>query len=291
VKAELLERVPVGNTLGEGVLWDSRRRCVWWTDIAERHLYRYELASKSWRRFDLPERLASFGFIEGRQHFIAAFESGFAHYHPESGGLEWVSRPAHAAPHMRFNDGRVDKQGRFWAGSMVEKPGEPNGKLYCLAKGVVQEHLTGIAISNSLCFSPDGRRVYFADSPRREILKFDLHPDTGTLSNRQVFARTPRGAYPDGSAIDSQGNLWNAQWGAGCVVCFAPDGTVSGRMELPVSQPTCVAFGGDALDLLIVTTARDTLDAAALAAQPQAGDLFIFQTDVVGCRESDYRAT
>jgi L-arabinonolactonase len=289
MKATLIECLSVSNTLGEGVLWDSVRKRAWWTDIQERRLYRYEPLSRALERFDLPERLASFGFIEGNERIIAAFESGFAYYHPDSGTLEWISRPKHAAANVRFNDGRVDRQGRFWAGSMIEDQGEPVGKLYCLAKGISKEHLADIAISNSLCFSPDGQHMYFADSPRREILKFDLDADTGALSNRQIFVRTARGAYPDGSTMDSDGHLWNAQWGAGCVVRYAPDGTVSGRVELPVTQPTCVAFGGDAFDLLMVTSARETLDASTLEAEPQAGNLFIFKTDVAGCEESRYR--
>jgi L-arabinonolactonase len=290
MKATLIDRVSVGNTLGEGVLWDSAGKRAWWTDIQERRLYRYEPVSRALERFDLPERLGSFGFIKGSERIVAAFESGFAYYHPESAALEWVSRPKHAAANVRFNDGRVDRHGRFWAGSMVEGPGEPNGKLYCLAKGVSDEHLTGINISNSLCFSPDGRHMYFADSPKRTILRFDSDPDAGTLSNRQVFARTPPGAFPDGSNVDSDGHLWNAQWGAGCVVRYAPDGTISDRVDLPVTQPTCVAFGGDALDLLFITSAREGFDAATLSSQPQAGDLFIFRTDVAGCEESHYRA-
>jgi L-arabinonolactonase len=289
MKVTPVDSVSVGNVLGEGVLWDGARKLAWWTDIQQRRLYRYEPVSRALKQFELPERLCSFGFIHGSERFIAAFASGFAYYHPESAGLEWVSRPEHAARNVRFNDGRVDRQGRFWAGSMVEGTGEPVAKLYCLTKGVSQEHLTGINISNSLCFSPDGRHLYFADSPQRTILRFDSDPDTGLLSNRQVFARTPPGAFPDGSNVDSEGHLWNAQWGAGCVIRYAPDGTISGRLELPVTQPTCVAFGGEALDLLFVTTARESLDAAALSTQPQAGDVFIFKTDVVGCKESGYR--
>ncbi len=140
MKATLIDRVSVGNTLGEGVLWDSVGKLAWWTDIQERRLYRYEPVSRALQRFELPERLGSFGFIEGSERIIAAFESGFAHYHPESAALEWVSRPEHAAANMRLNDGRVDSQGRFWAGSMVEGSGKPAGKLYCLAQGVSQEH-------------------------------------------------------------------------------------------------------------------------------------------------------
>lgn len=289
MKATLIDRVSVGNTLGEGVLWDSVSKLAWWTDIQERRLYRYEPVSRALQRFELPERLGSFGFIESSERIIAAFESGFAYYHPESAALEWVSRPEHAAANMRFNDGRVDRHGHFWAGSMVEGSGKPTGKLYSLARGVSQEHLSGISICNSLCFSPDGRHMYFADSPLRTILRFDMDPGTGDLSNRQVFARTPPGAFPDGSIVDSDGHLWNAQWGAGCVVRYAPDGRISDRVELPVTQPTCVAFGGDALDLLFITSARESLDAEALSTQPQAGDVFIFKTNVAGCKESRYR--
>jgi L-arabinonolactonase len=289
MKATLIDTVSVGNTLGEGVLWDSVGKRAWWTDIQERQLYRYEPVSRALERFDLPQRLGSFGFIEGSERLIAAFESGFAYYHPPTAALEWISRPQQAAANVRFNDGRVDAQGRFWAGTMVEGTGEPNAKLYCLAGGVSAEHLTQISICNSLCFSPDRRRMYFADSPQCAILVFDLDPDSGVLSNRRIFARTPPGAFPDGSNVDSQGHLWNAQWGAGCVMRYAPDGTISGRIDLPVTQPTCVAFGGAALDLLFITSAREGLDAAALSTQPQAGHVFIFQTDVAGCEESRYR--
>ena len=101
MKATLIDRVSVGNTLGEGVLWDSVGKLAWWTDIQERRLYRYEPVSRALERFELPERLGSFGFIQGSGRIIAAFESGFAYYHPESAALEWVSRPGHAAANMR----------------------------------------------------------------------------------------------------------------------------------------------------------------------------------------------
>ena len=129
---QLVDIVHVGNTLGEGVLWDALGQRAWWTDIQERQLFRYDPVLRVLERFELPERLGSFGFVEGSERIIAAFESGFAFYHPESGQLDWVTRPQHAAGNVRFNDGRVDRQGRFWAGSMVEGAGEPAGKLYCL---------------------------------------------------------------------------------------------------------------------------------------------------------------
>ncbi len=286
--AELIDIVPLANTLGEGVLWDPLHQRVWWTDIQERRLFRFDPKRRALERFELPERLGSFGFVEGCDDIVAAFESGFAYYHPESARLDWVARPDHGAGNIRFNDGRVDRQGRFWAGSMVEGAGKPTGKLYCLRGGIPQVCLTDIAISNSICFSPDGKHLYFADTPHRTILRYDLEGATGAISNRQVFAQTPPGAFPDGSNIDSQGHLWNAHWGAGRVVRYAPDGSISGTIDVPATQPTCVAFGGENLDLLFVSSARQNLSPAALAGDNHAGDLFVYKLDVRGLADSRF---
>jgi L-arabinonolactonase len=288
--AELLDIVVVGNTLGEGVSWDPVGERVWWTDIQERRLFRYDPEKRTLERFELPERLGSFGFVEGSDKIIAAFESGFAFYHPESGQIEWIAHPLHDAPNVRFNDGRVDRQGRFWAGSMVEGDAEPRGKLYCLQAGRAEVRLSGVAISNSICFSPDGRHLYFADTPQRTILRYDIDAASGAVSNRTLFAQTPPGAYPDGSNVDSQGHLWNAHWGAGRVVRYAPDGSISGTVAIPSTQPTCIAFGGRNLDLLFVTSARENMSRTMLEWQPHAGDLFVYKVDVKGLADRRFAA-
>lgn len=287
-EAQLIDVLPVANTLGEGVLWDREGGALWWTDIQEKRLYRYQLENRELKQFELPERLGSFALVAGSEDLVCAFESGFAFYHPALQRLQWLHRPPHAASNVRFNDGRVDRDGRFWSGSMVEGRGEPCGQLYSLSKGRLEPHLSGIAISNSLCFSPEGDYLYFADTPRRTIWRFNLDRVTGELANRQVFATTPEGSYPDGSNVDAQGHLWNAHWGAGRVVRYAPDGSISGSVELPVSQPTCVAFGGDDLDILFVTSARENLQADVLARQPQAGHVFAYQLKVKGLADSRY---
>jgi L-arabinonolactonase len=289
--AELIDTIAVGNTLGEGVLWDPVSERIWWTDIQERRLFRHDPQTRVLESFDLPERLGSFGFVEGCDKIVAAFESGFAFYHAESGQLDWVVRPEHDGGNIRFNDGRVDRQGRFWAGSMVEGEGEPKGKLYCLEGGKSQVFLTGIAISNSIAFSPDGRHLYFADTPHRTILRYDIEPATGAIGNARVFARTPQGAFPDGSNVDAQGHLWNAHWGAGRVVRYAPDGSISGGIDIPTTQPTCIAFGGKNLDLLFVSSARQGMSQATLARQPQAGDVFVYKLDVKGLADPRFAAS
>jgi L-arabinonolactonase len=282
IHSELIEIISVGNTLGEGVLWDPVGQRTWWSDIQERRLYRYDPQSRALETFHLPERLGSFGFIKDSDKIVAAFESGFAHYHPESAQLQWVARPAHDAGNIRFNDGRIDRQGRFWAGSMVEGEGEAKGKLYCLDGSDVKVCLTGISISNSICFSPDGKHLYFADSPQRMIVRYDIDEASGTIGNRQMFAKTPKGAYPDGANVDAEGYLWSAHWGAGRVVRYAPDGSISAIVEIPTTQASCIAFGGAGLDLLFVTSAREGMSAATLAEQPHAGDVFVYQVNVKG---------
>jgi sugar lactone lactonase YvrE len=281
---ELIATIDVGNTLGECVLWCARSRSVWWTDIEARTLYRLCWESRRLERFQTPERLCSFGFTAEPGKLIAAFESGFALYDAPSGGITWIARPLH--PGIRLNDGRVDREGRFWAGSMAEDPAHAGeGQLFCLNSGLhVREE--GLTISNSICWSPDGAWFYFADSAARTIWRYAFDSATGAISDKAIFAQTPEGVLPDGSVTDAAGFLWNAQWGAGRVARYAPDGRLDRLVDLPARQPTCVAFGGPDLNHLIVTSARAGL---ASGGRSVDGSLFIFHTSYAGLPETEYR--
>ena len=282
--------LPVKNVLGEGILWDSRRQRLWWTDIQSRRLYRYDWVLGETHSFAMPERLASFALVAGSERLITAFESGFAWYDPQDASVTWLARPESAHPAVRFNDGRVDRQGRFWSGTMVEgdQPHVSAGLYSFDHRYGVRQHLSDIRISNSLCMSPDGRRLYFADSPTRTIRVFELNEPEGTLGPGHVFAQTPVGADPDGATIDADGCLWSAHWGAGCVVRYTPEGLIDRTVRVPVSQPTCVCFGGPDLDVLCVTTARVGLSDADLSAEPNAGDVFLYRVGVKGLPEAEY---
>jgi sugar lactone lactonase YvrE len=271
--------IPAANVLGEGVLWDDRSAALWWTDIQSSELLRYDYHAERVERTPLPNRLGSFGLVEGSTDIIAAFADGIALYHPTTASLQWISRQPHGVLHMRFNDGRMDRQGRFWTGTMIEhESSDDEATLYCVnTDGRTASHEKGLRITNGLCTSPDGRWLYLADSPRSVIYRYALDPDTGTLSDRQVFARTTGGAYPDGANVDADGCMWSAQWGGARVVRYAPDGRIDRTLEVPVSQPTCIAFGGPARDLLFVSTARDGLSAQALADEPHAGDVLVYR--------------
>lgn len=283
---KLLTMVPSANTLGEGPLWNDRDGKLWWTDIQESRLHRLTYATGEVEAFDLPERLGSFAFLPERgDRILAAFETGLAYFDVGSGALEWVARIELPDSGRRFNDGRTDRQGRFWVGSMVEdagRAGEDTGALFSLDQsGELIPHAVGVAISNSLCTSPDGRTLYFADSPKKVIYAFDLDTETGYISNKRFFAEVAEGE-PDGAVVDAEGCVWSARWGAGEIVRHAPDGKVMSSVKVPASQVSSLAFGGPDGKTLFVTSARDGLDAAALAQDPGAGNLFIFETDVVG---------
>jgi L-arabinonolactonase len=282
--------LPAQNVLGEGILWDSRRQALWWTDIQARRLYRYDWTSGSTEILETPERVGSFGLVAGEERLVTAFESGIALYDPRDRSISWLARPDRPHPAIRFNDGRVDRQGRFWAGTMAEGECPATGCLYSIdCTSGMRCHLTDVRISNSLCMSPDGRRLYFADSPTRTIRVFELSEPAGTLGASRVFAQTPPGADPDGAAIDAEGCLWSAHWGAGCVVRYTPDGRIDRTLAVPASQPSCVCFAGPDLDVLCVTSARTGLSEDALRAEPNAGDVFLYRVGVRGLPEAEYR--
>lgn len=286
----LIDTISCQNTLGEGIQWNKEDGCFWWTDIHSAKLYRYHLETKKITHWALPEKLACFAFAKNDTRIMAAFASGFAWLDVDTGAIEWVAKPETIAGN-RSNDGRCDRQGRFWMGTVVDEKKSPDqyASLYCLQKdGGVSKHLSGLRISNALCWSPDSRKMYHADSPSQILHSYDFDAQTGSISNPQVFAKTEDGVEPDGACVDAAGFVWNAQWGASRVVRYAPDGTKDFVLSMPVSQATCVAFGGEKLNLLAVTSARIGLDDEALKQQPHAGNVFIFETDVQGLEESRF---
>jgi L-arabinonolactonase len=284
---ELVAHIPAGCVLGEGPVWDHRLSCLWITDIQSAQLLRLDWPSAVLTRYDLPERLGSMGLTADPARLVCAFASGFALYSPANGACEWLAKTESEDRGIRMNDGRVDRQGRFWAGSMVEKrklAEGASGSLYRLdgADSAPAILRGGIAISNAISFAPDGTALYFTDTLTQEILRFPLDPATGAPGEPASFAQLSGGAYPDGADVDADGRLWNAEWGSGRVTAYNSDGSHHAQIALPVSQVSCITFGGAALDLLFVTSAREGLSAAQLAREPQAGDLFVYRPGVRG---------
>ncbi len=284
------EILPAGNVLGEGILWDSRRGRLWWTDIHGRRLHCYDWSGARLEVLTAAERICSFGLVAGSELLITAFASGIALYDARERALEWIAQPEPIVAGIRFNDGRVDRRGRFWSGTMVEDPDCPaSGSLFCVDRGTMRSQLRGVRISNGLCTSPDGKRLYFADSPTRTIRVFELHEPAGDLGPGRVFAVTPEGTEPDGATVDVDGCVWSAHWGGGCVVRYTPDGRVDRTLPVPASQPTCPCFAGPELDVLCITSASEGLSASRLEAEPHAGAVFLYRTGHQGLPEPEYQ--
>jgi L-arabinonolactonase len=186
---------------------------------------------------------------------------------------------------MRFNDGRCDRQGRFWVGSMDDIARGPVGHLYRIDQRGCVPMLVKVAIPYSLCWSPKGDIMYFSDGGEPVIWAFDFDVDTGEVSNRRQFARMAGKGDPDGATVDAEGFVWSVRFGGGALNRFAPDGTLVRIIEVPVTQPSCCTFGGPNFETLYITTARQRLTSEAMAAQPLAGTLMKIDVGVRGLPE------
>ena len=193
----------------------------------------------------------------------------------------------------RLNDGRVDPRGRFWVGTMDNQLHRPNGALYRVdADGSVHRMLDGVIVSNGIAFAPDGKTLYFTDTRRYCTWRFDVDLDDGTLSNRRVFADcSASGARPDGACVDADGCVWTAFFAGNRVVRHRPDGTIDVVVPMPVTNPTCVCFGGADLRTLYVTSATKFLTPEQRAAEPLAGSLFAISGLAQGLPEHRFRFT
>lgn len=266
------------HELGEGVLWCDRSQTVFWTDIHASRLWNHDPASGATRSWSMPERLCCFAFTADARRLLIGLASRLAFFDLDTGSISPICRIEDDLPTTRLNDGRCDRQGRFVFGTLNEDAGrDPIASFYRLNADLSLERLAlpGIAISNSICFSLDGKLMYHCDSMAGKIMVCDYDTDSGAVSHQRVFAdlaQQPGG--PDGSTVDAEGYLWNAQWGGARVVRFAPDGNIDRIVEVPTAQPSCVAFGGAAFDTLFVTTAHEGMSAEQRAQDKLAGGLF-----------------
>lgn len=264
---------------------------LWWVDVKAPALQSYEPATGAHRRYDLPGRTAgSWGFRQ-RGGMVLAMQDGLYAYRPETGACERLAAVEAGKEGHRLNDGRCDRRGRFWVGSMHEGyRAEPRGAFYRIDPDLSSSvAFDAITVPNSVAFSPDDRLMYFADTPRHKIWVFDFDLDAGRLSNRRLFKDLSGEArLPDGSTVDVDGCLWNAEYRGARVVRYTPQGRIDRVVELPVTQPTSCAFGGRNLDTLYITTAAQRLTPEQLAQQPEAGSLFAVNPGIQGIPEPGF---
>jgi len=248
--------VDVKTILGEGPLWDVEEERLYWIDSFGANIFRCTHDGREIRAWDLPQKIGSMALRQGGGA-VLSLARGFHFLDFKTGDVELIVDPEPGKANNRINDGKVDKRGRFIAGTMDTMEEGPNGALYRLDPDLSLHRLASdIIVSNGPCWSPDGRIFYFNDTWTGEIWAYDYDLATGNITNRRVFAKidTSRGGAADGSTVDAEGYVWNALVYDGRLVRYAPDGKVDRTIEMPVKKVTSVMFGGPKLDTLYVTS-------------------------------------
>ena len=269
----------VRASLGEGPVWLPAERAVRFVDIKGGHLHRYVLGSGKKETLDVGGK-PSFVLPSSDGGLVVGSESSVYALDDEALGrrIVTVEQPAH----NRTNDGTVDCFGRLWFGTMDDEERQTTGRVYCLDRGRLNELGCDAVVTNGPAVSADGRTLYHVDSGRRVIWRYVIG-DGPRLEGGAVFLQlTEADGYPDGVVLDSEGCLWVALWDGWCVRRYAPDGRLLLQIDVPCARVTKVAFGGDGLRTVFVTTARVGLSDAQLAAQPFAGGLFAFDAPAPG---------
>lgn len=290
MQAELI--VDARNAVGECPVWVPEENALYWVDIPAGGLQRWSADTGHVHAWRAPQMLACIARHRDGG-WVAGMESGFFHLHPHNDGSldsNLLAPVEHARTDMRLNDGRCDRQGRFWAGSMVLNMGAnaTDGRLYRYSagqRGPLETQLSGFIVPNGLGFSPDGRTMYLSDSHPlvQQIWAFDYDTASGTPSNRRLFVDMHQFAgRPDGAAVDAEGCYWICANDAGLIHRFTPDGRLDRSLAVPVKKPSMCAFGGSRLDTLFVTSIRpgDDHDEQSLA-----GGVFALDPGVKGLPE------
>lgn len=280
------------NATGESPVWSTTEQALYWVDIPAKRLHRWSPADGKEHSWQASQMLACIAQT-GNGSWIAAMENGLFSITPHADGSldsRLLASVTHALPGMRFNDGRCDRQGRFWAGTMVMNmaAGAPVGAMYRYSADQAEPlkaQLQGFIVPNGLAFSPDGNTLYLSDSHPdvQKVWAFDYDTDTGTPHNRRLFVdMSKHPGRPDGAAVDAEGCYWICGNDAGLIHRFTPQGKLDRSLAVPVKKPTMCAFGGADLDTLFVTSIRPAGD---LADQPLAGGVFALRPGVKGLPE------
>ena len=277
--------------LGEGPVWDHRAQALWWVDINGHAVHRFDPDTGADTAHDVGEMVGAV-VPRVRGGLVMATQSGFHTFEPDTGARDFLGHPEAHLANNRFNDGKCDPAGRFWAGTLAMDGVQGGAALYCLGvDGGITQYLPSVTVSNGLAWSGDRKTMYYIDTMAQCVFAFDYDLDTGNIGNQRAVVSVERtDGFPDGMAIDSEDKLWVAHWGGSRVVRYDPDtGKALAKVAMPVTQPTSCAFGGEDLRDLYITSARAALRGETLEAQPQAGGLFRVRVDVPG-READFYA-
>ncbi len=269
--------------LGEGPLWVARENAVYWVDIVSRKVHRYGPADESRRTWRFEEQVTSLA-ARRQGGFVGSVRDGFASIDLETDTVEPIVMPESDMPNNRFNDGKVDDNGRYWAGSMDDSEKLATGSLYRLDGDLTLHKMSeNYTITNGPTFSKDGRTLYHTDTAIRTIFAFDFAED-GAISNKRVFVKleTEEEGYPDGMTVDSESCIWLCHFAGSRITRYSPEGQVLQVISMPVPNITSCTFAGPELDTMYITTARHLLSEADVTKYPLSGSLFSCKPGVRG---------
>ncbi|MCS7018474.1 MAG: SMP-30/gluconolactonase/LRE family protein [Cytophagales bacterium] len=276
--------LPAGALLGEGAYWHHQQQKLWWVDIEQGKLHIFNPANSSVQTYEMGRRIGTV-VPDKAGNAIVALQDGIFRYELESHRFQLLAAPEKDKPGNRFNDGKCDPQGRLWAGTMAIDASGKSGALYCLeANGKISKKIDSVGISNGIVWTADGSKMYYIDTPTRQVRAYDYDPATGTIRFNRVAVHIPDGAgYPDGMAIDAQGMIWVALWEGSGIMRYDPS---TGKPLLKVITPgawrvTSCTFGGKQLNELYITTASIGLNEAQKQQYPNSGHLFIIPLDSI----------
>jgi sugar lactone lactonase YvrE len=275
-------KIDVVNTkrcvLGEGPLWHERLQLLSWVDISNGEIHELTPGHNNHRVIPLGQMVGSVALCDSGD-YIAGLENGIALINRTNGSFQIIATPENDLPDNRFNDGKVDPEGRFWIGSMSILETKGAGTVYMLQQGCLQKRIIGTTISNGMAWSPDHKYFYYIDTATFQVVAYTYDIETGQIDDPKVAINIPREAgYPDGMTVDSEGMLWIALWSGWQVSRWNPNtGERLYTLHLPVSLVTSCIFGGPELKDLYITTAKRGLTDEDLKTQPLAGCLFVWK--------------
>ncbi len=276
--------------LGEGPFWDPEKELLYWIDIAGKTINSIDVSNRLNKQVKLGQRPGCAALFE-TEGIILAMENGFYKMN-ENSNLEFICDPEKAISQNRFNDGKCDAAGRFWAGTMCDDQTEISGALYCIDINMkVHKKLDNIGISNGIAWSPDNKTMYFIDTPTRHIDAFDYNIETGDIKNRHTVIFMPENhGSPDGMSIDEEGMLWVCEWGGAKVSRWNPKtGKLIDEIKVPATYVTSCSFGGKFMNELYITTARIGLGEEEFKNESYAGGVFKVDAGVKGAKSYKFK--
>jgi len=270
------------SVLGEGPIYNEMENALYWTDIKSNRLYKYDLESKDTDTYTFSKLISSFVFTKENK-IIATTKDGFEYLDTKTLSTKKIVNPEENIQENRFNDGKCDKKGRYFAGTMDNNEDEVTGSLYCFDGKNIEKKEKDLFISNGLGWNNDSSKFYLTDSPTRTIYVYDYSLETSKMSNKKVFVKLDeKDGYPDGLCVDSEDYIWGAHWDGWKITRYTPDGKIDKVYDLPVPNVSSCCFGGPNLDILFITSAQKGLSPQELQEAPLSGNTFYMQTNTKG---------